>query len=418
MASAESGPARSGLALVLGATVIAGAAGYIIQAAVPALAPDEYLTFTVTWSAIYLIVGGMAGVQQEITRSAFPAVVPGSGRGAGIVARFAGAASVVAVVVVFGSAFLWGPAALGADFVAVLPPILVATAAYTLVAVLSGVYYGARRWVSAAGMTVTDALLRVVLIVVVMLLGLSGPAYAWATALPFVGSVMLLWIMSGRRAMRDVDFDVDVSQLLRNSVSTVGAALATGVMISGLPLLLGVASRGLPQMQLTALILILTLTRAPLVIPLLALQSYLVVTFRDHPSLALRRTLVWGAGLAGVTIVLAVAGSFVGPWVIELVYGPDYALPAVLFGLIIASAGMTALLCLTGPAVLAAGRHRAYVAGWALSSIALVIGLFVVPAEIWATVAVICAAPVLGVGAHLAAILRRSRSDAPIAHSA
>ncbi|MFB8893898.1 hypothetical protein [Microbacterium plantarum] len=409
MASAEPGRARSGLALVLGATAIAGAAGYIIQAAVPAFAPDEYLTFTVTWSAIYLIVGGMAGVQQEVTRSAFPAAAPGSGRGGGVVAGFAGAASVVAVVVVFGTAFLWGPTALGEDFAAVLPPILVATAAYTLVAVLSGVYYGARRWVSAAGMTVTDALLRVVLIVVVMILGLSGPAYAWATAVPFVGSVMLLWILSGRRAMRDVDFDVDVSQLLRNSVSTVGAALATGVMISGLPLLLGITSRGLPEMQLTALILILTLTRAPLVIPLLALQSYLVVTFRDQPDLAIRRTLVWGAGLVGATIVLAVAGSFIGPWIVEFAYGPDYALPAALFGLIIASAGMTALLCLTGPAVLAAGGHRAYVAGWALSSIVLVIGLFVVPADVWSTVAVICAAPVLGVVVHLAAIMGRSR---------
>lgn len=409
MASAERREAGGGLALVLAATAIAGAAGYIIQAAVPAIAPEHYLTFTVAWSAIYLIVGAIAGVQQEITRSAFRVPIPAA-RGRKILASFTAAASLVTVVVVFASAFLWGPPALGDDFAAVLPPILVATIAYTLVAVLSGVYYGARRWRSAAGMTVTDALMRVVLVVAVMVLGLSGPAYAWATALPFAGSVVLLWVVSGRQAVRDVDFDASVSQLLRNSLSTVGAALATGIMISGLPLLLGVASRGLPESELTALILVLTLTRAPLVIPLLALQSYLVVTFRDQPDRAVRRTLVWGTGLVGVTLVLAAVGFFAGPWIVELVYGPDYALPPAQFALIIASAGLTALLCLTGPAVLAAGRHRTYVAGWALSSTVLVVGLFVIPANVWFTVGVISSAPLLGAGVHLAALIARARA--------
>lgn len=408
MASDEGREARGGLALILVATGIAGAAGYVIQAAVPALAPEHYLTFTVTWSAIYLIVAAVAGVQQEVTRSASLAPVPARA-GTSMISRFAATMSVGAVAIVLASSFLWGPPALGEQFAQVLPAILTATAAYTLVAVLSGVFYGARRWRAAAGMTVTDAVLRLVLVLVVIVLGLSGAAYAWATTLPFAASLLALWFVSGRRAVRHVQFDAGASDLIRNSLSTVGAALATGVMISGLPLLLGITSRGLPDAELSALILVLTLTRAPLVIPLLALQSYLVVTFRDQPHLALRRTFLWGSGLVGLTVILALLGGLVGPWLVEWIYGAAYALPAPIFGLIIGSAGLTALLCLTGPAALAAGRHRSYVTGWALSSTALVVGLMIVPPEVWSTVSVIAGAPVLGAVVHLLALTGRQR---------
>lgn len=409
MTADDAPAARNGLALVLGSTGIAGVAGYAVQAAVPAFAGDDYLTFTVTWSAIYLVVAAIAGVQQEVTRSATIAV-DGSleANGRRTLARFALVISVAAVLVVLLTSFAWGPAALGEEFWSVLPSVLTATGAYALVAVLSGVFYGARRWRAAAGMTVVDSLLRVLLIVVVIALGLTGSAYAWAIALPFAGSVAILWFIDGSRSLGRVRIDADLSQLIRNSVSTVGAALATGVMISGLPLLLGITSRGLGVSELSALILVLTLTRAPLVIPLLALQSFLVVTFRDQPQLAFRRTMVWGSALFGITVGLAVIGALVGPWIVEIVYGPSYELPAIVFGLIILSAGLTALLCLTGPAALAAGNHRLYVAGWASSSVALLLALFVLPAQLWSTVLAIALAPILGIVVHLSALMRRA----------
>ena len=67
-------PARDrGLTYVLGATVVAGAVGYVIQAAVPAFTgTDEYIAFSVFWSVVYLIVSALSGIQNELTRSAHP----------------------------------------------------------------------------------------------------------------------------------------------------------------------------------------------------------------------------------------------------------------------------------------------------------------------------------------------------------
>ncbi|GAD35610.1 hypothetical protein MTS1_03456 [Microbacterium sp. TS-1] len=395
--------ARSGLTLILAATVIAGAAGYGIQAVVPALSSrDDYITFGIAWSAMFLIAAGVAGVQQEITRAASPrGKAPSATRA---LTRFSLGAAGVFVALVLGSSFFWAPSAFGARAAEFVPSILVGTAAYTFVAVLSGVFYGARRWRSAAGMTVADSLLRLVAVFAVMLMGLSGAAYAWAIALPFAAAFVLLWFLDGRRAVQSVRIDGSVMQLGRHSVSTVGAALATGVMISGLPLVLGVTSSGLGARDLAALILVITLTRAPLVIPLMALQSYLVVTFRDRPDLAARRTLAWGAVLIVVTVLLSAASVVVGPWVIELLYQGRYSLAPAMYSLVIASAGLTALLCLTGPAALARGRHRLYVAGWGVSSLVLLLGLGVVPSQVGATVSVIAAAPVIGVAIHLWAL--------------
>lgn len=399
----SSGSARSGLTLILGATVVAGAAGYGIQAVVPALSSRaDYITFGIAWSAMFLIVAGVAGVQQEITRAASPrGEAPSATRA---LTWFSVGAASVFVTLVFVSSFLWAPSAFGARAGEFVPSILVGTAAYTFVAVLSGVFYGARRWRSAAGMTVADSLLRLIAVFAVMLLGLSGAAYAWAISLPFAAAFGLLWFLDGRRAANEVRIDGSALQLGRNGVSTVGAALATGVMISGLPLVLGVTSTGLGERDLATLILVITLTRAPLVIPLMALQSYLVVTFRDRPESAARRTLVWGGLLVGITVLLSAVSAVVGPWVLDLLYQGRYSLEPTMYSLIIASAGLTALLCLTGPAALARGRHRLYVAGWGVSSLVLLLGLWLVPSEVSATVGAIAVAPVIGVAVHLWAL--------------
>lgn len=403
MTSPEAGSARTGLTLILASTVVAGAAGYIVQALVPAFSEQsDYLTFTVTWSAMYLVVAAVAGLQQEVTRAASPRL--GSASPRRVLMTFTVTAAAVCAVAVLATSFLWAPAAFGAEAVAVMPSILVGTVGYVLVAVLSGVFYGARRWRAVAGMTVVDSLLRLTTVTTVVALGLTGSAYAWAIALPFLGSFAVLWVIDGRRAVNEIRLDAPLSTLARNSVSTVGAALATGVMISGLPLVLGVTSTGLGDTTLAAVILVITLTRAPLIIPLLALQSYLVVTFRDGPRLAARRTLVWGGMLLGVTATLSVASVVVGPWVVELLYHGRYQLAPGVYAVIVASAGLTALLCLTGPAALARGRHRSYVAGWSMSSVALLAGLALAPSDVWATVGVIACAPLLGAAVHLWAL--------------
>lgn len=394
-----------GLTWILGATVVAGGLGYLIQAAVPAfLTGEQYVVFSVFWSVVYLVVSGLAGVQQETTRASRSS---DTGRGWPILRRFASIYAVGAALVIAASAFFWAPRVFGDHAVALVAALAAAAVGYTFVAVISGALYGVRDWRGVAGMTVTDAVLRAITVGVAVLLGLGVAVTGWAVALPFAAAAAILWIVTGRGIRNRVEVDATLRVLLRQSLQTVGASIATGVMISGLPFLLGIAPLGVDAALLASLILVITLTRAPLVIPLLALQSYLVVTLRDHPAQARRRVLTWGAGLLALTAVLAGLAVFVGPWVIGLLYGDRYELPSGVYAAIVGSAGLTGLLCITGPAVLSAQRHTAYLAGWATASVVTVAMLFVPIDGLTRVLVALVAGPIVGVVVHAVTIGRR-----------
>ncbi len=404
MSEAE-GPVRvrRGLVYILGATVVAGAVGYVIQAIVPAFTTAaEYIAFSVFWSAVYLVVSAVSGLQQEVTRASHPRRDGESGWRA--LQWFALGAAGACAVIVAASSPAWAPGVFRSDTVALVAALVVATVGYAFIAVLSGAYYGLRNWPAAAGMTVVDAGLRLVAIILALIAGWSVAGLAWAVAIPFAVSFLVMFTITQRRIRSAIAVDSSPATLAAHSVSTVGAALATGVMISGLPLLLGVTEAGLGQSTLAALVLVITLTRAPLVVPILALQSYLIVTFRDHPDSAGGRVLRWGAALLIATAALSAAGAFIGPAVVQWLYAGRYFLEPIAYATIIASAGLTGVLCLTGPAVLAAGRHGQYVAGWAAASATLVIGLALPVSGIWGVLVPLLISPVVGVVVHAVAL--------------
>jgi len=393
-----------GLAYILGATVVAGGIGYVIQAAVPAfLDAAQYVVFSVFWSIVYLVVSGLSGIQQEATRASRSTP---EGGGWPVLGRFATIYAVAAAVVVAATAALWAPRVFGADTVPLVAALAAGAVGYTFVAAISGALYGVKDWRGVAAMTVTDAGVRLLTVGAAVLLGAGLVVIGWAVALPFAVAAAVVWIVAGRGIRSRLSLDAALPTLLRHSLQTVAAAIATGIMISGLPFLLGVSSGRADAALLASLILVITLTRAPLVIPLLALQSYLVVTFRDAADRVARRVLVWGAGLLAVTGVLSALAVVVGPWVIALLYGDRYELPSAAYAGIVASAGLTGLLCITGPAVLAAGRHTLYLAGWAAASVVTVACLFVPADELARVLTALLAGPLVGIAVHVAGLLR------------
>ena len=59
----------SGVSLILIATVISGAAGYGVLLFVPSvIGLADYKAFSIFWSLLYLVVGALIGIQQEVTR--------------------------------------------------------------------------------------------------------------------------------------------------------------------------------------------------------------------------------------------------------------------------------------------------------------------------------------------------------------
>lgn len=400
----------TGLTPILVATAIAGATGYVIQFLVPlSVAPEEYLRFSVFWAALYLVVSGLSGVQQEISRATAP-VQPSRPAASTNARRFTLAAVLLVTVCAPVSALLWGSTVFPGNTWPLVAALTLGSAGYVLIAVLSGLLYGLSEWRVIAIQTVLDAGLRLAMVAVGVVLDADVDALVWAVVLPFPITAVCVWVVVRRWVRGRYAIDVGAGRLGWNSVRTVVGATATGVLISGFPLLLDATSRSDSPTAVGVLVLAITLTRAPLVIPLLALQSFLTVYFRDRAAHVWRLVLIALAGTAVVTAIASGLAWLVGPALFLKFFGEDYAIDAPVMAAVVASAGLTAALCVSGPAVLAAGKHAAFLYGWVVSALVL-IGVLLLPVELVPrTVASLVIGPLAGLTIHLLALASVARS--------
>jgi len=393
--------AGNGLKLILGATVVAGGAGYVVTILVPAvLGPVQVQPFLLFWSAMYLMVAVLAGVQQEVTRAASPVLdaQPGERRS---VRGFTAAVSAGVAILVVAAIPLWNQLFSDGLGWRLAFPLAVAAASYVVVATLSGLMYGLVRWRGIALFIAGDAILRLVCVGAVLLVTHDVVALAWAAALPFLLSILVFWPVVRRGVVGRFAIDVTNRQLGWNISRTLLASLSMGVLMSGFPLVIGATSTGVPAAPVSVLIVLLTLVRAPVVIPMLSLQSFLIVHFRSLRGRALGSAVVRiGGAVVGGTVVLSALALWLGPWVVELVL-PAYQTDAWVLAGIVATSGFLALLCVSGPAVLAKSEHAAYSTGWLVAAIVSV-GVMLTPIDVVPrTLIALAAGPLLGVIVHL-----------------
>ena len=153
-------------------------------------------------------------------------------------------------------------------------------------------------------------------------------------------------------------------------------------------------------------ILAVTLTRAPLLVPLTAMQGNLIAYFVDHRHARLRALLAPAAIVAAVGAVGVVGAALIGPWLMRVAFGPEYRASATLLAWLTAAAVSIALLTLTGAATVAAALHRAYSLGWIGATVAAAL-LLTLPLtlEVRTVIALLCG-PLVGIAVHLAALAR------------
>lgn len=413
--SAEPTPRQpgTGLRLILGATVVAGGAGYVVTILVPGvLGPDRVQPFLLFWSAMYLMVAVLAGVQQEVTRAAHPSIDSTSAHSRRSLRGFTITVSLVVAALVLAAIPLWNLLFTPELGWRMALPLAVAAASYVVVATLSGIMYGLARWQSIALFIAGDALLRLACVGAVLLVTRDVVALTWAAALPFLLTVILFWPLIRGGIVGRFGIDVSSRQLGWNISRTLLASLAMGVLMSGFPLVIGATSTGLPAAPVSVLIVLLTLVRAPVVIPMLSLQSFLIVHFRSLYGKPLWSSVTRiGAAVVGGTVVLSLLAWWLGPWVVALVL-PEYQTDAWVLAAIVATSGFLALLCVSGPAVLAKSAHSAYSAGWMLAA-AVSLGLMFVPIDVVPrTLIALGAGPLVGVVVHLCWLLVSARSPA------
>jgi O-antigen/teichoic acid export membrane protein len=177
----------------------------------------------------------------------------------------------------------------------------------------------------------------------------------------------------------------------------------------GFPVLLKLTSAELGA-EGGVVILAVTLTRAPLLVPLTAMQGNLIAHFVDERSHRLRALVSPAliiAGIGGVGVLLA---GLVGPWLLHSAFGSDYQASSALLAWLTAAAVSIALLTLTGAAAVAAALHRAYSLGWVGATVASGLLLLLPLALETRTVVGLLCGPLVGIGVHLFALGRGGRA--------
>lgn len=403
--------ARQSVLWMLGGTIVTGLAGYLVMwLTARTIGAAEYAVFGVFWSALFLVVGVLFGLQQEATRVVV-AGKPVTERGPrSSLWVFAAGAGALVLVVLLATALAWAPPSLGEHAVLAVQ-VAIGSGLSAIVAVASGVLAGRQRWRVLGLVIAADGLLRLACVGIV-LVTLADPApLAWAVVAPYVLVVGGLFLIGGRRFVRMGRVGLSYRRLTANSAQTVVAASATAVLINGFPLVLSLIARDLDAALLGALIFAITLTRAPLLVPLMALQSYLVTAFTLRRGEERRLLVTWlGIVVAGAVVIAAIVW-LAGEWALDVFVGPDFALPAALLATLVLAAGCIGALCVSGPALLARGLHTGYAIGWVIASVATVV-ILLVPGPILVMIPVALAAgPIIGVAIHLVLLGRVRVAD-------
>ena len=410
----DQGPVtRSSVVRVGVATVVSALCGYaVLYLAARDLEPAGFSVFAVFWGAFGLLAGSANGLLQESTREVRQArEVPDAGGPRIHPMMVAVLVGVVAAVAVAGTAPLWsGHVFVDARWVSV-GLLSAGIAGFCMHATLLGVLAGANGWSQYGSLIVGDAIGRVVIATATFLIGWGLVGYLWATVAGSIAWLVLLLASPTTRAAARLATPGTIWTFLRGASHSIAAAGASAILIMGFPVLLKATSADLGAAG-GVVILAVTLTRAPLLVPLTAMQGNLIAYFVDQRARRLRSLLAPVASLAVLgTAAVLIAGLF-GPWLLRTAFGPDYQAGGALLAWFTAAAVAIALLTLTGAATVAAALHRAYAVGWIGATLASTL-LLLLPwtLETRTTVALLCG-PLVGIAVHLVALARNSQGAA------
>jgi O-antigen/teichoic acid export membrane protein len=415
---------RGSVARVGGATAVTALCGYaILYLAARALGPAGFSVFGVFWGAFGLAGGAANGLLQEATREvrsarypdvtgraarrSLPSTGPAtaqSGRHTHPM-RVAAMVGVAAAVLIAGTAPLWsGHVFVESGLLSVLL-LSVGLAGFCLHATLLGMLAGTDRWAQYGSLMVTDAGIRVAVAAASFFLGWGLAGFLWATVAGAVAWLIMLIVSPATRSAARLLTPGGTRSFLRGAAHSIAAAGASAILVMGFPVLLKATSGDLGAAG-GVVILAVTLTRAPLLVPLTAMQGNLIAHFVDQRSSRLRALVAPAAAVIGLGLLGVLLAGSLGPWLLRAGFGAEYRADGALLAWLTAAAVAIALLTLTGAATVAAALHRAYAAGWVGATVASVLLLLLpVGLETRTVVALLCG-PLVGIAVHLVALAR------------
>lgn len=330
------------------------------------LTPAENAHFQAVWGLIFAFGSVLGSVEQEVTRRATSAAIDGRRTPVGAVQAIALAA--LACLVLLAGLLATPPGrVIVQDSGPVIALTLLSVLNFSVLILARGVLLGAHSMRGYTGLLVGEALMRLVIIGVLVLLGVDA-AMEWAVFATVVGS--LVWVAALRRLASSMDWSGGRDPWSRVGGTVAALAIANGLsalVLTGFPAVAAVVL-GDPG-ELAVLFAVITLARTPLALlaPVQALTVPTVVRWSrggdtERLSRALRNIAV---GSAVTALLGAAVGYVIGPWGVALVLGADYRPGPGMAALVAAATCVMAGALLQAAALVALQRYWSLTACWA-----------------------------------------------------
>jgi len=427
---------------LLGSSLLAAVSTLLVtMIAQRALNGSELTEFLLFWAALFTVTGIITGIQPEITRavgtartravadralanraaSGGAASAEGSAPQGARVVTVTAALGAIAGALVLVSSPLWAGQQIPHSAAVGVTVMAVGVFLYALQATMSGVTAGEDRWYLFAAVGGLESAGRLILMLAAALMIPSLAGLEVATVVPMGLWLILAFVTVSGRRLWVARADVPARRLTVNILWSFLSSAAAAVLMMGFPNVLKASGAAESEpVVLGTLILAISITRSPIMIPLQAFQGVAVSAFLKQRHRPVAAFIKPAAAVVAVGAVGALAAYLVGPLLFRLIYPPaagaesayEAAASGITLGALVFASALLALMTLSGNMALAVNQHRIYLAGWVVAAAVTLSLAFLVPAPLVPrAIVALAVGPVCGFVVHMVGVALASRTE-------
>lgn len=427
---------------LLGSSLLAAVSTLLVtMIAQRALNGSELTEFLLFWAALFTVTGIITGIQPEITRavgtartravadralanraaSGGAASTEGSAPQGARVVTVTAALGAIAGALVLVSSPLWAGQQIPHSAAVGVTVMAVGVFLYALQATMSGVTAGEDRWYLFAAVGGLESAGRLILMLAAALMIPSLAGLEVATVVPMGLWLILAFVTVSGRCLWVARADVPARRLSLNILWSFLSSAAAAVLMMGFPNVLKASGAAESEpVVLGTLILAISITRSPIMIPLQAFQGVAVSAFLKQRHRPVAAFIKPAAAVVAVGAAGALAAYLVGPLLFRLIYPPaagaesayEAAASGITLGALVFASALLALMTLSGNMALAVNQHRIYLAGWVVAAAVTLSLAFLIPAPLVPrAIVALAVGPVCGFVVHMVGVALASRTE-------